>query len=66
MERNSSAAVESQMRGSRGMKPGAAGSEPAAMIAQLKRTARSPSGALTAKVCGDVNAPSPVSTVTLR
>ena len=41
--RNSSALVESQMRGSLGMKPGATGSEPAAMIALEKRTMRRPS-----------------------
>ena len=48
------------------MKPGAAASEPAAMIALLKRTARSPSAVFTVSVWGEVNAPSPVSTVTLR
>ena len=56
----SSAPVESQMRGSSGMKPGAAGSEPAAMIALLKRTTRAPSAVSTRRVLAEVNLPSPV------
>ena len=43
---SSSAPVESQMRGSLGMKPGATGSEPAAMIALAKRTMRRALGGL--------------------
>ena len=65
-KRISSAPVESQMRGSAGMKPGATGSEPAAMIALAKRTVRGPSAVSTRSVFGEVNAPSPVTTVTLR
>ncbi len=65
-KRISSAAVESQMRGSDGMKPGATGSEPAATIALAKRTVRGPSAVSTRSVFGEVNAPSPVTTVTLR
>ena len=53
----SSAAVESQMRGSAGMNPGATGSEPAAMIAFLKRTDRAPSAVSTCRVFGEVNLP---------
>ena len=60
MKRISSAAVESQMRGSAGMKPGATGSEPAAMIAFLKRTVCAPSAVSTRSVLGEVNLPSPV------
>ena len=51
MKRISSAAVESQMRGSAGMNPGATGSEPAAMIAFLNRTTRAPLGGLDAEAC---------------
>ena len=40
------------MRGSVGMKPGATGSEPAAMIALAKRTTRAPSGGLDAHGIG--------------
>ena len=62
----SSAAVESQMRESAGMNPGAAGSEPAAMIALLKRTTRAPSAVSTRRVLAEVNLPSPYTTLTLR
>ena len=48
------------------MKPGATGSEPAAMIALEKRTIRRPSLVSTAKVWGEANCASPVTTVTLR
>ena len=65
-KRISSAAVESQMRLSVGMKPGATGSEPAAMIALAKRTVRGPSAVSTRSVFCEVNAPSPRTTVTLR
>ena len=51
-KRSSSAAVESQMRGSAGMKPGAMASEPAAMIALAKRTTRDPSCRLDAHGVG--------------
>ena len=66
MNRSSSAEVESQMRGSAGMKPGATGSEPAATIAVANRTTRVPSGVSTRTVLADVNWPSPLTTVTLR
>ncbi len=52
MKLSSSAAVESQMRGSAGMNPGAAGSEPAAMIALLKRTTPRALGRLDAQGFG--------------
>ena len=52
--------------GSFGMKPGAIGSEPAAMIALAKRTIFVPSAVSTARVCGEANLPSPVTTTTLR
>ena len=50
------------MRGSEGMNPGAAGSEPAAMIALSNRTICAPSPVSTRKVFGEVNLPSPVTT----
>ena len=48
------------------MKPGATGSEPAAMIALTKRMTFAPSAVSTRTVLGEVNWPSPVTTVTLR
>ena len=66
VKRSSSAAVESQIRGSDGMKPGATGSEPTATIALAKRTVRGPSAVSTLSVLGEVNTPSPMTTVTLR
>src|SRR5208282_5256377 len=66
MKLSSRAEVESQMRGSEGMNPGASGSEPAAMIALLKRTTRAPSAVSTRNVKGEVNCPSPIATLTLR
>ncbi len=66
MKSRLSAPVESQMRLSFGMNPGATGSEPAAMIALAKRTTRRPSAVSTASVLALVNCASPVTTVTLR
>ena len=54
------------MRGSVGMNPGAIGSEPAAMIAWLKRTILAPSAVSTRRVFAEVNWPAPVDVLTLR
>ena len=65
--RNSSAPVESTMRGSSGIKGNLTTREPAAMVALAKRTIFCvPSPAVTCRWLASRNAPTPCTTLTLR